>query len=163
MPKENLSSCHTADQVPTVDACLQISHMLALRAQKMHFLHPLFNSVLCVWTHSGPESVCARKKKTDTRFFSAEMKEESHTNTIRCTHTHTHTPRLHATQCLLPRSVFVDHMTVLRFLWRPNGGALAIANTTVTAGGETLQNIKKQWIVFGGKSGGGGGGFKGIC
>lgn len=29
---------------------------------------------------------------------------------------------------LLPRSVLVDHVTVLLFLWHPNGGGLAIAN-----------------------------------
>lgn len=59
--------------------------------------------------------------------------EESHTNTPHCTHT----PWEHATQSLLPRSVLVDHVTVLLFLWRPNGGGLAIANALATAGGET--------------------------
>lgn len=30
-------------------------------------------------------------------------------------------------------------MTVLLFLWRPNGGGLAIANALATAGGEALK------------------------
>lgn len=64
----------------------------------------------------------------------------SHTNTPHCTHT----PWEHATQCLLPRSVLVDHVTVLLFLWRPNGGGLAIANALSMAGGETLKKRMKR-------------------
>lgn len=64
-------------------------------------------------------------------------------NNVTPTHPTTHTlPRSMpgaTTQCLLPRSVLVDHMTSLLFLWHPNGGGLAIANALATAGGETLK------------------------
>lgn len=60
-------------------------------------------------------------------------------NKVTQTHPTAHTlPWERATQCLLPRSVLVDHMTVLPFLWRPNGRGLAIANALARAG-ETLK------------------------
>lgn len=66
---------------------------------------------------------------TDGGVFASRMQENT------ATHPTAHTLLWeHATRCLLPRSVLVDHMTVLLFLCRPNGGGLAIASALATAG-----------------------------
>lgn len=70
-------------------------------------------------------------------FFNASMmqqKTQQHTPTAHI-HTHTHSSGEHATRCLLPGSVLVDHVAVLLFRRRPNGGGFASARALATKAG----------------------------
>lgn len=87
-----------------------------------------FHHLFCYFSPTG--QVLAQRSHPPTGRGLYAIRIQSHSNTPH----RTHTPWEHATQCLLPRSVLVDHLTILLFLWRPNGGGLAIANALATAG-----------------------------
>lgn len=70
------------------------------------------------------------------------VRENSGTNHSNAPHSK-YTPWEHATRCPLPRSVLVDHVTVLLVLWCPNGGGLAIANALARA---WMEGVKRKRI-----------------